>query len=61
MENVEDIQDVHAAQRVNAEAAAEVAEFDESLTPPSAESCCEKTDSKYYELLSQVISDFTVN
>lgn len=55
MAKLEDVQDVAAAKRANAEAKAELAEFDESVQPNSDNSnTLDRTDSKYFELISQV-------
>lgn len=54
MATVEDIQDVHAAQRANAEVEADIAEFDENILIPICENSQEKIESKYLELINQV-------
>lgn len=54
MATVEDIQDVYAAQRANAEVEADIAEFDENALIPSVENSQEKIESKYLELINQV-------
>lgn len=54
MATIEDVQDVDAARRANAEARAELAEFDESQQN-FIENILEKADSKYLELINQVL------
>lgn len=54
MATVEDIQDVYAAQRANAEVEADIAEFDENALVTTMENSQEKIESKYLELINQV-------
>ncbi|VDN04970.1 unnamed protein product [Thelazia callipaeda] len=54
MATVEDIQDVHAARRANAEVEANIAEFDESVLLHSTDSGQEKVESKYLELINKL-------
>uniref|UniRef100_A0A1I7VU53 Helicase domino n=1 Tax=Loa loa TaxID=7209 RepID=A0A1I7VU53_LOALO len=63
MATVEDIQDVHAAQRANAEVEADIAEFDENVLASSVENNQEKIESKYLELINQLkpIERYAVN
>ncbi|KAM3722487.1 Helicase ssl-1 [Dirofilaria immitis] len=63
MATVEDIQDVYAAQRANAEVEADIAEFDENALIPSIENSQEKIESKYLELINQLkpIERYAVN
>ncbi|VDP21855.1 unnamed protein product [Onchocerca flexuosa] len=63
MAKVEDIQDVYAAQRANAEVEADIAEFDENALIPSVENSQEKIESKYLELINQLkpIERYAVN
>ncbi|KAL4003237.1 SNF2 N-terminal domain family protein [Acanthocheilonema viteae] len=63
MATIEDIQDVHAAQRANAEVEADIAEFDENTLIASAENSQEKIESKYLELINQLkpIERYAVN
>ncbi|VIO92229.1 SNF2 family N-terminal domain containing protein [Brugia malayi] len=63
MAKVEDIQDVHAAQRANAEVEADIAEFDENGLIASVENNQEKIESKYLELINQLkpIERYAVN
>ncbi|VDK74934.1 unnamed protein product [Onchocerca ochengi] len=63
MATVEDIQDVYAAQRANAEVEADIAEFDENALIPSVENSQEKIESKYLELINQLkpIERYAVN
>lgn len=58
MATVEDVQDVHAAQRANAEVEADIAEFDENALIASVENSQEKIESKYLELINQVGYNF---
>uniref|UniRef100_A0A915PWC4 Uncharacterized protein n=1 Tax=Setaria digitata TaxID=48799 RepID=A0A915PWC4_9BILA len=63
MATVEDIQDVHAAQRANAEVEADIAEFDENALLPFVENNQEKIESKYLELINQLkpIERYAIN
>uniref|UniRef100_A0A0R3RQ38 Helicase ATP-binding domain-containing protein n=1 Tax=Elaeophora elaphi TaxID=1147741 RepID=A0A0R3RQ38_9BILA len=63
MATVEDVQDVHAAQRANAEVEADIAEFDENALVVSVENSQEKIESKYLELINQLkpIERYAVN
>lgn len=54
MARIEDIQDVHAAQRANAEVAANIAEFDENAPATTVDNSQERIESKYFLLLEQV-------
>uniref|UniRef100_A0A0M3K995 Helicase domino (inferred by orthology to a D. melanogaster protein) n=1 Tax=Anisakis simplex TaxID=6269 RepID=A0A0M3K995_ANISI len=67
MARLEDVQDVAAANRANAEAKAELAEFDENVQPKednvSNSNALDGTDSKYFELLNQLkpIERYAIN
>ncbi|VDM39699.1 unnamed protein product [Toxocara canis] len=66
MATLEDVQDVAAAKRASAEAKAELAEFDESVQPSTDNgngNGPDKTDSKYFELISQLkpIERYAIN
>uniref|UniRef100_A0A915AGW7 Helicase ssl-1 n=1 Tax=Parascaris univalens TaxID=6257 RepID=A0A915AGW7_PARUN len=65
MAKLEDVQDVAAAKRANAEAKAELAEFDESVLPngDNSSNTIDRADSKYFELISQLkpIERYAIN